>query len=48
MQQQSASKICVNDGQGVLFILDGWDEIPANLHGGSVFHEMIQPSFAAE
>ena len=43
MQQQAASKICANGGQGVLFILDGWDELPSHLHKNSVFDAMIQP-----
>ena len=28
MAQQAAKKIYANNGQGVLFVLDGWDELP--------------------
>ena len=43
MRQLAFSKICANYGEGVLFILDGWDELPSNLCNDSVFHKMIQP-----
>ena len=43
MRQQAAIDITANDGQGVLFILDGWDELPSNLSRDSIFHKMIQP-----
>ena len=28
-------------GQNLLFVLDGWDELPAHLHMESIFHEII-------
>ena len=28
-------------GQDLLFILDGWDELPSQLHTNSIFHELI-------
>ena len=28
--------------QGVLFILDGWDELPPEFRKGSIFHQLIQ------
>ena len=43
MRQQATIDITANDGQGVLFILDGWDELPSNLSRDSIFHKMIQP-----
>ena len=29
------------NGQDLLFILDGWDELPLQLHTNSIFHELI-------
>ena len=44
MRRQAAKDITANDGQGVLFILDGWDELPSNLHENSVIHNLISPN----
>ena len=44
MRQQAAKDITANDGQGVLFILDGWDELPYNLHKESIVHNLISPN----
>ena len=43
IKQKAASKIRDNDGQGVLFILDGWDELPSSLRNYSIFRKIIQP-----
>ena len=29
------------NGQDLLFILDGWDELPSQLHTNSIFHDLI-------
>ena len=42
MRQQAAKDITANDGRGVLFILDGWDELPLDLCKNSIFHSIIQ------
>ena len=41
MRQQAASKIRFKYGQGVLFILDGWDELPSDLRNDSIIHNLI-------
>ena len=30
------------NGYGVLWVLDGWDELPPNLHHHSIFHKLIK------
>ena len=32
---------CSNHGEGLIFILDGWDELPEDLQNESFFHDMI-------
>ena len=44
MRKQAARKICANDGEGVLFILDGWDELPSNLRQESIVYNLINPN----
>ena len=41
--QQIASRMLANRCQDVLFILDGWDELPPNLRKNSILHQLIQP-----
>ena len=40
--QQIASRMLANKCQDVLFILDGWDELPSNLRKMSIFHQLVQ------
>ena len=43
MQQKAAKEITANYGEDILFILDGWDELPSSLRKkNSVFHQIIQ------
>ena len=42
--QQIAARMLANKCQGVLFILDGWDELPPKLRKNSVFYQLIQPT----
>ena len=42
--QQIAARMLANKCQDVLFILDGWDELPPNLRKNSIFHQLIQPT----
>ena len=37
------AKILAKNCRDVLFILDGWDELPPNLRQNSIFHELIEP-----
>ena len=48
MREKAASKMYSNDGQGVLFILDGWDELPSDLRTkhSSIFHRIIKPDIS--
>ena len=41
--QQIAARMLANNCQDVLFILDGWDELPPNLRMNSIFHQLVQP-----
>ena len=41
--QQIAARMLANKCQDILFILDGWDELPPNLRKDSIFHELVQP-----
>ena len=43
MAQQVVKKINVTNGRKVLFILDGWDELPSQFHRNSIFSQLIQP-----
>ena len=42
--QQIAARMLANRCQDILFILDGWDELPPNLRKSSLFHQLIQPT----
>ena len=44
--QQIAARILANKCQDILFILDGWDELPPNLRKDSIFHELVQPKLS--
>ena len=41
--QQIAARMLANKCQDVLFILDGWDELPPTLQKNSIFHQLVQP-----
>ena len=43
MAHQVAKAISANDGRGVLWILDGWDELPSHLRKKSLLRDMITP-----
>ena len=42
--QEIETKILANNCRDVLFILDGWDELPSNLKQNSLFHHFIKPN----
>ena len=46
MLQQAANNICANDGRGILFILEGWDELPSEYRHNSIFRQLIQPELS--
>ena len=37
------SEIEASEGRGVLWVLDGWDELPPHLQQSSLFHQLIRP-----
>ena len=41
--QQIAARMIANKCQDILFILDGWDELPPNLRKNSIFHHLVHP-----
>ena len=41
--QQIAARMLANKCQDILFILDGWDELPPNPRKNSIFHQLVQP-----
>ena len=40
--RELATELIATNGRGVLWILDGWDELPPPLQQDSIFHELIQ------
>ena len=45
---QIGDEILETDGKGVLWVLDGWDELPSDLHGDSIINKLVEPDFAQE
>ncbi|XP_064391065.1 NACHT, LRR and PYD domains-containing protein 12-like [Halichondria panicea] len=45
---QIGDEILETDGKGVLWVLDGWDELPSDLHGDSIITKLVEPGFAQE
>ena len=43
MAEEMAAEIAAKDGKGVLWILDGWDELPTKLQQQSIFRHLITP-----
>ena len=44
MAQQVANAIATNDGRGILWVMDGWDELPSHLRQKSFLRDIIIPS----
>ena len=40
---QLSARMLANKCQDVLFVLDGWDELPPKLRKNSIFHQIVQP-----
>ena len=43
MAEQAEAAMISNNGQGVLWVLDGWDELPSNFPTDSIIHKLVQP-----
>ena len=41
--QDIATELIATNGRGVLWVLDGWDELPTHLQQDSIFRKLIQP-----
>ena len=41
--QDIATELIATNGRGVLWVLDGWDELPTHLQQNSIFRNLIQP-----
>ena len=42
--QEYASEITATNGRGILWVLDGWDELPPHLQQDSIFRSLLPPS----
>ncbi len=43
---QIVAKISGADGEGVLWVLDGWDELPSDLPRDSIINKLIRPGMS--
>ena len=43
MAQEAGVNMIAADGEGVLWILDGWDELPSDLPSDSIIYKLMQP-----
>ena len=41
--EEMAAEIIATNGRGVLWVLDGWDELPPHLQQDSIFHQLLPP-----
>ena len=41
--QKIATKLIATNGRGVLWVLDGWDELPTHLQQDSIFRKLLPP-----
>ena len=48
MAIQAEAIIKSNYGKGILWVLDGWDELPSDHPQDSIIHKLIQPSMSQE
>ena len=48
MAEQAAEQIVATEGRGVLWILDGWDELPSHLQKESIISTLIKPKLHQE
>ena len=43
--EEIAAELMATNGRGVLWVLDGWDELPPHLQQDSIFRKLIQRTF---
>ena len=48
MAERAAREIIANEGSGVLWILDGWDELPSHVQDNSIISTLIKPKLHQE
>ena len=48
MAEVSEADMICNHGKGILWVLDGWDELPSNFSKDSIIHKLIQPGMSQE
>ena len=48
MADQSETDMMYNHGKGMLWVLDGWDELPPALPQNSIIHKLIQPGMSLQ
>ena len=44
--QELATELIVTNGRGVLWVLDGWDELPPHLQQDSIFRKLLSPKLS--
>ena len=42
--QELATEVIATNGRGVLWVFDGWDELPTHLQQDSIFHKLVRPN----
>ena len=47
MSQEYASEIIATNGRGILWVLDGWDELPSDLQQDSLFRRLLPSTVEA-
>ena len=46
--EEIAAELIAINGRGVLWVLDGWDELPPHLQQDSIFHQLLRPKVSEE
>ena len=46
--EELAAELTATNGRGVLWILDGWDELPSHLQQDSIFRQLMPPKPSSE
>ena len=41
--EEIATELIATNGRGILWVLDGWDELPPHLQQGSIFRKLLPP-----
>ncbi len=48
MASQIGADIMETDGRGVLWVLDGWDELPSDLSPNSIINKLVRPGMSLQ